>query len=85
MNVPLIGFSLGQTSVVLLSSLCGTAVWLTIETIATDKFTLIAYTSANPRNPKKPNVCLAFMHDFVSGGISGIVTKSKILLSGLFR
>lgn len=45
----------------------------------------MAYTSANPRNPKKPNVCLAFMHDFVSGGISGTLAKSTILLSGRFR
>lgn len=79
-NVPLMGFVSWQSPLVLLSSLCGTAVWLTIDTIATDKFTLMAYTKANPRNPKKPSVYLAFIHDLVSDGISGRLAERKIIL-----
>lgn len=69
MKVPFNGLILGQTSLVSFSSVCGIAVWLTMETMATDKLTLIAYTRAKPRKPRKPNVWRALTHDLVSSGI----------------
>lgn len=61
------GLIFGQTSIsVSLSLLWGMAVWLTIETIATDRFTRIAYTKAKPVKPINPKMCLDFIHDTVS-------------------
>lgn len=82
-KVPFIGLVLGQTSLVSLSSVCGTAVWLTIETMATDKLTLIAYTRAKPRKPRKPSVWRAFMHDLVSAGNCDL-TKRILLLKWVY-
>ena len=44
----------------------GIAELFTIATMATDKLTLIAYTFANPRNPKIPRTYLAFSNLVVS-------------------
>lgn len=37
-----------------------------IATIATDKFTLMAYTFAKPKKPNMPKICRDFKHSFVS-------------------
>lgn len=53
-------------------------VLLTIATIATDKLTLIAYTFANPKNPRIPNMYLDFKHCLVSSTEKELMYSIKV-------
>lgn len=64
----LLGADAGQTSRV--ESLDGSgAVELIMATIATDRFTLIAYTLANPRKPIIPRTVRLLIHPVVSSSV----------------